>query len=115
MQTQTKHGNHEISEQYKNIFTLEDKLKKIQQRSTKDRKKKKVKINVAKNEDILIEIDPNYLVILDNTTTADDQNKADTLDQNYANNNNNYESEEEEQNLFEDYLSQKRQQRNNKT
>jgi len=51
---------------------LEDKLKKIQECRKKDRKKK-VKFDVAKNEDILIEIDPACLDILDDhTITADD-------------------------------------------
>lgn len=73
--TQPKHANyakHATPEQYKNVFTLEDKLKKIQECRKKDRKKK-VKFDVAKDEDILIEIDPACLVILDDTTiTADD-------------------------------------------
>jgi hypothetical protein len=51
---------------------IEDKLKKIQECRKKDRKKK-VKFDVAKDEDILIEIDPACLVILDDhTITADD-------------------------------------------
>lgn len=46
--------------------------KKIQECRKKDRKKK-VKFDVAKDEDILIEIDPACLVILDDhTITADD-------------------------------------------
>ena len=70
--TQPKHAKHATPEQYKNVFTLEDKLKKIQECRKKDRKKK-VKFDVAKDEDILIEIDPACLVILDDTTiTADD-------------------------------------------
>jgi nitrous oxide reductase len=70
--TQPKHAKHATPEQYKNVFTLEDKLKKIQECRKKERKKK-VKFDVAKDEDILIEIDPACLVILDDhTITADD-------------------------------------------
>jgi hypothetical protein len=74
--------------------------KKIQECRKKDRKKK-VKFNVATNEDILIdiEIDPDCLVILeDHATTGDDSNNADRLAPNTLdrNGNINYHSEPED-------------------
>jgi len=92
--TQPKHARHGTPEQYKNIFTLEDKLKKIQECKKKDRKKK-VKINVAKNEDI-IEIDPECLEILnDHTIIVDNSNNdADNLGPNEDNTTFNSESED---------------------
>lgn len=97
MKTLPKHAN-ATPAQYKNIFTLEDKLKKIQECRKKDRKKK-VKFDVATNEDILIQIDPDCLVILEDTTiTGDDSNNADNLAPNTLdrNGNINYHSESED-------------------
>lgn len=99
---------HENTGQFKKIFTLvEDVLKNIQEIKKKKRDmNNNDKLDLAKIEQILIEIDFDFLDILNNyADNIDKQDNADNIDQNTDSLNFNFDLDQDEsdqQNIFEE-------------